>query len=115
MKKYTNVGEYLKDFDDATSKKLDTILASLASAMPNASLTFSYGIPTFKKNGKTVIHFAGYKSHIGLYPGPATIDHFRDALGDYKTSKGTIQIPLDQKIDHDLIKKIAAYAAKKNA
>jgi hypothetical protein len=57
----------------------------------------SYGIPTLAL-GKNVFHFAAFKAHIGLYPGAAAIEVFAAALAKYKTSKGAIQIPLDQEI-----------------
>ena len=35
---------------------------------------------------------------------------FEESLHDYKTSKGTIQIPLDKEIPKDLIAEIAKYS-----
>lgn len=82
--------------------KLQAIRGLLRSLAPAATEKISYGIPTFAL-GKNVFHFAAFKSHIGLYPGSAAIVAFAADLAGYKTSKGTIQIPLDQDVPFDLI------------
>ena len=82
--------------------KLQAIRSLLRSLAPAATEKISYGIPTFAL-GKNVFHFAAFKSHIGLYPGSAAIVAFAADLARYKTSKGTIQIPLDQDVPLDLI------------
>jgi uncharacterized protein YdhG (YjbR/CyaY superfamily) len=82
--------------------KLQAIRGLLRSLAPAATEKISYGIPTFAL-GKNVFHFAAFKSHIGLYPGSAAIVAFAADLARYKTSKGTIQIPLDQDVPFDLI------------
>ena len=59
-------------------------------------------MPTFWQ-GENIIHFAAFKKHIGLFPGGKATSVFADRLAEYKTSKGTIQLPLDRPIDHELI------------
>src|SRR5690606_38723786 len=68
----------------------------------------SYGMPTFYYNGN-LIHFAMHKNHLGLYPGTGAINHFKDQLQAYKTSKGTVQFPLNQPLPEKLIAGIIAY------
>ena len=73
----------------------------------------SYQIPTFKLNGKNLIHFAAFKHHVGLYPAPREVDEFREELAAYKGGKGTVQFPLDQPIPYDLISRIVKFRIKK--
>ncbi len=70
---------------------------------PELTQTLSYQMPTFKKNGKAVFHFAAQKNHLGIYPTPAAIEHFTARLAGYKTSKGAIQIPYSMTLDEELI------------
>jgi len=56
----------------------------------------------------TLFNFAASKKHIGLYPGPAAVEEFAEALKGYKTDKGTIRIPYG-KVDVELIKRIALW------
>ncbi len=58
-------------------------------------------MPTYWK-GHNIVHFAASKKHIGLYPGPAAVEKFAEALKGYKTDKGTIRIPYG-KVDAELI------------
>ena len=72
---------------------------------------WSYGMPSYKLK-KTILYFNVYQRHIGLYPHHQAIEIFKEDLKDYKTSKGTIQIPIDAQIPFSLIKKIIAYNIK---
>jgi len=47
----------------------------------------SYGMPTLTLNG-ALIYFAGFKSHIGLYPMTARVrKHFKNELEDTSVAK----------------------------
>ena len=76
---------------------------------PELKQTISYGIPTLKKNGKNILHFAAQKAHLGIYPGSEAIAHFDERLKDYRTSKGTIQIPYIAPLDYQLIEDLVRY------
>ena len=58
------------------------------------------------KLSRVLVYFAGYKNHIGFYPGAKAIEAFRRELSEFNTSKGTIQFPLNKRIPLALIKKI---------
>ncbi len=92
---------------------LNSIREIIYGVAPEANELISYGIPTFNINNKHLIHYAGYKNHIGIYPGPTTIEFFRDKLTKYETSKGTIKFPLDKPIPYELIKSITEYNLNK--
>ena len=53
--------------------------------------------------------FAGFKKHVGLYPGPEAVQGFSERLKEYKTSKGTIQIPHSRPVPVELISDIARW------
>lgn len=74
--------------------------------------TWSYGMPAYKIN-KIVFYFNVYQHHIGLYPHNEGIEEFSNDLKSYKTSKGAIQIPIDDPIPYELIEKIIQYNIKK--
>ena len=75
--------------------------------LPEAEERISWSMPTYWK-GHNIVHFAVSKKHIGLYPGPAAVEEFAEALKGYKTDKGTIRIPYG-KVDAELIKRIALW------
>ena len=84
------IDRYIAQFPVEARVQLETLRAIIRKAAPKATEVMSYGMPTYKMN-RTLVHFAGYKSHIGLYPSPAPITAFANELLKYKTSKGAVQ------------------------
>ena len=76
---------------------------------PELTQTLSYQMPTFKKNGKPIFHYAAQKSHLGIYPTPSAIEHFKARLEGYQTSKGAIQIPYSEQLDEKLIQDLVHF------
>ncbi len=113
MKPYKTIDEYLENFTGDTRKKLDLLRKTILEIAPDAVETISYGMPTFKLNGKNLVHFAGYSGHIGFYPGSEAIEVFATKLGAYITSKGTIQFSLDKNIPVSLVQEITSYRVAK--
>ena len=114
MQNYQNVDEYIKIFPKDVQKKLQELRKTIQKAAPDTTEVISYGIPTFKLNGKNLVHFGGYKTHIGFYPTPTGILEFQKELKPYMTGKGTISFPLDKPLPLDLITKIVEYRVKEN-
>jgi uncharacterized protein YdhG (YjbR/CyaY superfamily) len=112
--KYNTIDEYIAYFPVEIQTILILVRETIKSVAPTATEAISYGIPTFKLNGN-LVHFAGYAHHIGFYPGGEGVEVFRDELTSYKTSRGTVQFPLDKPIPYDLIKKITRYRVEKNS
>ena len=113
MNKYETVDDYISQF----TKEVQKILEQLRKIIKNTALeskeTINYGIPTYKLNGN-LVHFAGFKNHIGFYPTPSGIDKFKDKLSNYKLSKGTIRFLIDEPLPVDLIKKIVIFRTNEN-
>lgn len=108
-----SIDDYIADFPDDVQAKMEKVRATIRKAAPAAEEAMKYGIPTFVLNGN-LIHFAGYKNHIGLYPGSKPIEEFEDELAGYETSKGTVQFPLDKRLPFGLIGKITKFCVKRN-
>jgi len=105
------IDEYIASQPLEAQPFLNQVRNAISSALPNALEIISYQIPTYYKN-KNIIHFGAFKNHIGIYPGPKAIEHFKNKLNDFKHSKGTIQIPYNQSLPLDLIKEIAIWCEK---
>ena len=113
QKQPTTIDEYIADFPPDVQPLLEKVRAAIRKAAPDAEEAISYQMPTFKQHGN-MIHFAGYNNHIGLYPGSRPIEEFKDELTKYKTSKGTVQLPLDKPIPVGLISRITKFCVKRN-
>ncbi len=105
------IASYIAGFDDAQVRaKLNELYELLLGLVPKeATETISYGIPTFKLRGKNLIHFGGAKNHVAIYPGAEPISHFAKELEKFKTSKGTIQFKLNEKLPNKLIEEIIKF------
>ena len=108
-----NIDEYIADFPDDVQAAMQKVRATIRKAAPRADEAIKYQIPTFVLNGN-LIHFAGYKNHIGLYPGSRAIEVFKDELAAYKLAKGTVQFPLDKPVPVGLINKITKFCVQRN-
>lgn len=74
--------------------------------MPDAKERISYQIAAFERNGKNIIHFAGWKKHVSLYPVPAGNEAFEHQIKPYVSDKGTVKFPLDEPLPLKLIERV---------
>ena len=114
MDQKKSVEEYIESFPDNVRQKLRELRNIIRSILPEAREVFSYGIPTYDIHGH-VVHFAGYKNHIGFYPAPSGIDNFTEQLAPYKFSKGTIRFPLDKPLPTELIIAMVKFRKEEDA
>lgn len=112
---YKNIDEYIETFTESTQKILQKIRKLIQKTAPEAVETISYKIPTFKLNGKVLVHFAGYEHHVGLYATPTGHKQFEKELSKYKQGKGSVQFPLDEEIPCDLIREIVKFRVQENS
>ena len=94
---------------------LNKIRAAIRSVVPRAEEAFSYRIPAFKLGGRPLVWYAAFKNHCSLFPtGSGVLDQFEKELKGYRTSKGTIQFPLDKPLPDALVKKIVKARVREN-
>ncbi len=106
---YTTIDEYIALFPPDVAERMKDMRAAIHAAAPGASEKISWRMPTFVFTNGQLFHFAAFKKHIGIYPGPEAIEVFGGRLKGYKTSKGTIQLPLSEPLPLDLVRDIAKY------
>jgi uncharacterized protein YdhG (YjbR/CyaY superfamily) len=98
----------------AQLRQLRRIVKAVA---PKADEGISYGMPYYKYKG-ALVGFAVFKNHIGFFPG-AIVDEFKQELNAYKTSKGTVRLPIGKPLPVALLRRlvkarISANEAKQN-
>ncbi|MDC7235589.1 MAG: DUF1801 domain-containing protein [Spirochaetales bacterium] len=113
---YHTVNDYISSFDVSVQAALQELQSCILKAAPDARIMFNYGIPAYAliPEGKRdqQIMMAGYKKHVGLYPHPDVIEHFRRELAEYKTGKGSVQFPVEKQLPADLIVRMVQYRMK---
>lgn len=105
------IQEYISQQDEYIQPRLKEVYDTIRAAIPDAEERISWSMPTFWKS-RNIIHFAPAKKHIGVYPGPETVEAFAERLKDYKTSKGAIQFPNNKPLPLELIAEIARWSYK---
>ena len=86
--------------------RLQELRAVIKAAAPDATEVISYGVPGFKL-GSPLVGYGAAKAHIGFYVmDPAVIETFEADLAGYKTSTGSISLPMDGPLPAELIRKI---------
>src|SRR5688572_19731972 len=111
-KKINTIDEYIAQFPKDVQEKLEKMRDIIHKASPKAEEAISYGIPTFKLNGKNLVHFGGFKNHASFFPASSGVKAFAKELAPYKVSKGTIQFPYDERLPIGLITKIVKFRVK---
>jgi len=111
--KFTTIDEYIATFPEGTQRLLQQVRTTIQAAAPGAEEKISYQMAAFALQG-ILVYFAGFKHHIGFYPTGSGIDAFRQELGDYVTSKGTVQFRLDRPLPLGLIERIVRFRVSEN-
>lgn len=114
MNSSKNIDEYILLFPVEAQEKLIELRVFITSQVPHLEEYIGYQMPAFRYKGKPLIYFAGYKKHIGFYPGAEGIKNFEKDFEkrNYKFSKGAVQFPLDEENPLDLVDKILAFKMK---
>lgn len=106
------VEQYITAFPKNVQKRLRQVQQTIIQTAPDAVETLSYAMPAYKINGRPLVYFAGYKSHVGFYATPTGHEAFAHELSNYKQGKGSVQFPVDEPLPLDLIKRIVQYRLK---
>ena len=116
MKKDTfeTIDQYIEAQDESVRPYLNEIRGILRDALPEAQEKISWSMPTYWK-GRNIIHFAAAGKHLGLYPGGEATAVFADKLVGYDVSKGTIRLPYNKPLPHELIAEIAVWCCRQYA
>jgi uncharacterized protein YdhG (YjbR/CyaY superfamily) len=100
------VDDYLAGVPEPARSTLQKVRAAIRSAAPpEATEGISYGIPMFKHKG-VLVWFAAFANHCSFFPTAAVITQFQKELKAFRTSKGTIQFPVDKPLPAPLVRKM---------
>ena len=93
---FKSIDEYIRTFPEEIQKELKKMKKTIQEAAPEATEAIRYQMPTFRLNGKNLVHFAAFKNHIGFYPIPSGIEAFKKRVITLQTGEGLCSIPAGQ-------------------
>jgi uncharacterized protein YdhG (YjbR/CyaY superfamily) len=112
MTEHVSIAAYIAAQPKAAQGPLRKVRSAIRKAIPMATESLSYKIPTYKIDDKVVLYFAGWAKHYSLYPcGPKLAARFKKELAPYEMSKGTIRFPLSEDVPVNLIAAVAKFRA----
>lgn len=103
------VEEYIDQFDGEVKARLLQLREIVRAEAPNAIEGFGYGLVGYKLNKKPLVYFGGFARHIGFYATPNGHEAFREEFAKYKQGKGSVQLPNDQPLPVELIRKVVQH------
>lgn len=103
MATFSSVDDYINSFSGITKERLEAMRAIVRSRLPNAEERISYNIPAYFVDGKHVIYFAGFKNHIGMYPGRTQSEAYNQLAAKYAHGKSTAQFAHSEPLPVDII------------
>lgn len=109
------VNAYLAKVPEPARSTLEKMRATIRSVVPaEATEGLSYGMPAFRYKG-ALVGYAAFKKHCSFFPMQASlIDEMKDELKGYRTSKGTLQFPVDKPLPAALVKKMVKARVAEN-
>ncbi len=111
-KAFLDVEDYLASFDEPVQSLLRQVREAVLAGMPDGTQKIRYGMPAVMLEGRYGLHFAGWKSHVGLYPVPLLSEDLERQVAPYRSTKDTVKFRYAQPIPFDLIERLAREIAQ---
>ncbi len=102
-----DIDDYVSSAPEPQRTTLTALRETIASLLPDAEQCISYGVPTFKVDGKGVAGFGYYAKHCAYFPMSGAITSALAAeLAAYATSKGSVRFPVDEPLPVGLVRRL---------
>jgi uncharacterized protein YdhG (YjbR/CyaY superfamily) len=110
-----DVETYLANVPEPARATLEKVRSAIRAAAPKqAEECLSYGMPAFRYKGGLVA-YAAFKKHCSFFPMSASLlDDFTRDIEGFRTSKGTLQFPVDKPLPPALVKRMVKARVKQN-
>jgi uncharacterized protein YdhG (YjbR/CyaY superfamily) len=105
MKHFNSVDEYIENFEGLSKERLIEMRKIVQRQLPNAEERISYSMPAYFINKKLVVYFAGFKNHIGMYPGRTNSAAYNDLAEKYAHGKSTARFSHSELLPNKVIEK----------
>lgn len=102
------VDAYIAGFPEPTAVALEQLRAAVHGAVPGTGEGMRYDMPVVTLGDTYLVHFAGWKRHLALYPVPRFAEPLESEVAPLRSGKDTVKFMLDRPVPTELIARIAA-------
>jgi uncharacterized protein YdhG (YjbR/CyaY superfamily) len=85
---------------------LEELRRRLGAITPGTGEAIRYQMPTITLNGRSVVHFAGWKHHVALYPVPDGDPDYERDIAPYRSGKSTVKFAYGSPMPYELIERM---------
>ena len=104
--KFDSHDEYIAAAPADVRAILVQVQAVVEAAVPGAQRCISYNLPAYRE-GKVFLYFAGFKSHLGIYPPVEKDVDLIAELKPFRNAKGNLTFKYEKPIPYPLIGRVA--------
>ncbi len=109
------VEDYLAALPTDIQPMIREVRQRIMAALPTSTEKISYAIPTVMLEGRPLISYGAWKSHLGVYPVPVTEGELEELLAPYRSTKDTLRFRYRDTIPLDLIARVVTACASRRA
>jgi len=111
--RFSSVDDYIAEQPAPQRAALRRVRSAIRKAVPEATETIKYDMPTYEMGRKRLLHFAAWKEHYALYVATGPIAaKFKDELAGCSIEKGTIRFSFSDPVPAGLIGRIARFRSE---
>ncbi len=102
----SSVAAYLARLRPSHRAALKRLRQAIRAAAPKAEECISYGIPSYKVNGRMLVSFGDATNHCAFYPGAWPLQAHAAEVAGYALSTGTIRFPPERPLPATLVRRL---------
>ncbi len=104
----TTVDEYIAGLPEEARTVIEEVRRIVHRVVPGVGETISYRMPTFILDGRSLVHVAAWKKHLGLYPLPPLDGDLATQVEPYRGAKDAMRLRYDRPVPVDLVARVVA-------
>jgi uncharacterized protein YdhG (YjbR/CyaY superfamily) len=102
------VDAYIAALDGDAQRAAIQFREIIRRAAPGITEAVRYKMPCFLLDGKYLVYFGAWKSHIGLYPIPTFDTDLEAEVAPYRAAKDTVRFRYKDPVPTDLVERLIA-------
>ncbi|WP_332644051.1 iron chaperone [Aeromicrobium sp.] len=111
--RFETVDEYIASFPSEVQVILEEVRSTIKAAIPGSGETIRYQMPCATLGDRYLIHYAGWKKHVGLYPVPVAGADLEPEIAPLRSDTDTVKLMYDRPVPRELLARIVQFIAAK--